>query len=128
MRKIKPEIQIATFLKHISHPTRVRILLAIGEDEACVCHLEAILVYRQAYISQHLMELRNADILETSRDGRYVYYHIADLQILVIIEQLANIIGIPTEILENLRNPEPLSNCCCPRCISNHMTSCQKKI
>ena len=51
---------ISRLLESISKPARIQILLAIGEDEACVCHLEAVLGYRQAYISQQLMALREA--------------------------------------------------------------------
>ncbi|NWG07099.1 MAG: winged helix-turn-helix transcriptional regulator [Chloroflexi bacterium] len=49
--------QISPLLSAIASPQRIAILLAIGTGEACVCHLEASLGWRQAYISQHLMAL-----------------------------------------------------------------------
>jgi DNA-binding transcriptional ArsR family regulator len=64
--------QIAAPLTSIASPQRIAILLAIGNGDACVCHLEAALGWRQAYISQHLMALRKADILQGRREGRYV--------------------------------------------------------
>ena len=64
--------QISRILRAISTPNRLRILTAIGTGEACVCHLEALLDLRQAYISQQLMEMREADLVDTRRDGRYL--------------------------------------------------------
>jgi ArsR family transcriptional regulator len=59
--------QIAAPLQAIASPQRVAILLTIGMGEACVCHLETALGWRQAYISQHLMALRKADILTDAK-------------------------------------------------------------
>lgn len=53
-----PEEQISKLLSLIGQPARIQILLIIGAQEACVCHLEAVLGMRQASISQHLMVLR----------------------------------------------------------------------
>ncbi len=55
---------------------RIQILLAIGDDEACVCHLEAVTGMRQAVISQHLMLLRKAGLVTPNRAGRNIYYRL----------------------------------------------------
>ena len=47
----------------LGQPNRLYILLTIARDEACVCHLEAVLGIRQATISQHLMVLRDAGVV-----------------------------------------------------------------
>ena len=65
--------EIAAPLGAIAPPQRIAILLAIGKSEACVCHLEAALGWRQAYISQHLMALRKANIL-TDRRNEQLYF------------------------------------------------------
>ncbi|MEW6406696.1 MAG: permease [Chloroflexota bacterium] len=44
----------------LMHPARLGILDLLREGEACVCHMEAVFGYRQAYISQQLMVLRDA--------------------------------------------------------------------
>lgn len=77
--------QVSGLLETISKPARLRILSAIGQAEACVCHLEAVLGLRQSYISQHLMALRSAGLLDTRREGRYVYYSLCDERILALI-------------------------------------------
>ncbi|MGD8604190.1 MAG: metalloregulator ArsR/SmtB family transcription factor, partial [Anaerolineales bacterium] len=47
------------------------------EGEACVCHMEARLNQRQAYISQHLAKLREVGLVEDRRDGLNVFYALA---------------------------------------------------
>ena len=56
--------KVSDLLQVISPEPCLEILLAIGAGEACVCHLEAVLGYRQAYISQQLMALREAGLLD----------------------------------------------------------------
>jgi ArsR family transcriptional regulator len=112
------EDQISNLLRAIGPPTRLRILLAIGKGEACVCHLEALLGLRQAYISQHLMALREAGLLHTRRDGRYVYYRLEDENLLKLIRIAGVIAKIPNVTLNTLIQDDPLPNCECPGCNS----------
>jgi DNA-binding transcriptional ArsR family regulator len=112
----KREKIIAEYLKVLGSPIRVRILFSIGYGEACVCHLEAQLKKRQAYISQHLMVLRDAGILETRRDGKYIFYRVADRKIFRLIETAADLLEIPRETLPALDEDVALSHCECPQC------------
>ena len=91
-------------------PSRLTILLVIGEGEACVCHLEAVLGKRQAYISQHLMALRDAGIITPRRDGRFIYYRITDPGLFELIRSAARLAGV--EI-----TAQPATALCeCPEC------------
>jgi DNA-binding transcriptional ArsR family regulator len=101
---------ISTLLKSISSAPRIRILLGIGAGEACVCHLEAILGWRQSYISQHLMSLRKAKVLSSRRDGRFIFYRLRKPEVLKLIREAARIKGID---LVQVESPE---NCACPSC------------
>lgn len=101
---------ISRLLKAISPAPRIRILLGIGAGEACVCHLEAMLGWRQAYISQHLMALRKAGVLTSRRDGRFAYYRLTDKRILQLIEQAAQLTGAA------LYQAEIPAECACPHC------------
>ena len=85
---------ISELLQNISAPARLEILLLIGAGEACVCHIEARLGFRQAYISQHLMALRQAGLLETRREGKFVFYRLVKTGILPLIEQAAQAVGV----------------------------------
>lgn len=114
----KAEKDIAGYLKVLGSPIRVRILLSIGYGEACVCHLEAKLKKRQAYISQHLMVLRDAGILETRRDGKYIYYRVSDRKVFDLIETTVDLLEISPATLPSLDDTASLSNCECPNCQS----------
>jgi ArsR family transcriptional regulator len=108
--------QIAAPLAAISAPQRIAILIAIGHGEACVCHLEAALGWRQAYISQHLMALRKANILQDRREGRYVYYSLQNKEILDLILDAAALSGLPAESVSALINTRIYPSCVCPHC------------
>jgi len=108
--------KIGDLLQVIAPPARIAILLAIGTGEACVCHLEAALGWRQAYISQHLMALRKADILQDRRDGRYIYYRLADASLLDLILSSVRLSGLSTESVSALINTQVNPSCECPHC------------
>jgi ArsR family transcriptional regulator len=108
--------QIAEPLQVIASTQRIAILLAIGRGEACVCHLEAALGWRQAYISQHLMALRKAGILEDRRAGRYIFYRLKDASLLDLLSASARLSGIPAETLPALINTQRNASCECPQC------------
>jgi len=108
--------QLAAPLTAIASPQRIAILLLIGKGEACVCHLEASLGWRQAYISQHLMALRKADILQDRRDGRYIFYSLKDASILDLVTVSASLGGVPAETVTALINTQIHPSCECPQC------------
>src|SRR5512135_3101176 len=94
--------QIASPIEAMASARRIAILLAIGSGEACVCHLEAALGWRQAYISQHLMALRKAGILVDRRVGRYVFYKLKDSALLNLITAAARLSGLPAKTISAL--------------------------
>jgi ArsR family transcriptional regulator len=112
----KPENRIADFLKVLGSPFRIQILFSIGYGEACVCHLEAVLKKRQAYISQHLMVLRDAGVLDTRRDGKYIFYRVADKNLFVVLLSTAGLINLSTGSLPDLPESAEQINCDCPLC------------
>ena len=64
-------------LRALAHPARLEIVSHIAaRGPLCVCHLEEDLDYSQPTISKHLGVLRKAGLLESTRDGRWVYYTI----------------------------------------------------
>lgn len=119
MKKLTiPQIseQIAAPLETIASPQRIAILLAIGQGEACVCHLEAALGWRQAYISQHLMALRKAGVLEDRRAGRYVYYRLQNSAYLDLIAASAKTCGFSAKTAFELIDAQTYPSCECPHC------------
>src|SRR5512134_225262 len=108
--------KISEPLQAIASTQRIAILLAIGQGEACVCHLEAALGWRQAYISQHLMALRKAGILQDRREGRYVFYRLKDASLLDLIVASARLSGLSAESVSVLINTQANPSCECPQC------------
>ena len=104
---------VAGILQSIDQPARLEILQVIGSGEACVCHLEAALGQRQAYISQHLMALRDAGIISSRRAGRYVFYRVKDERVLDLIRLAGSLAGVP---LTAPTAPGPRPDCPCPHC------------
>lgn len=102
--------KIASLLQTIGQPARLQILLAIGEGEPCVCHLEATFGWRQAYLSQHLRALRDAGLVGDRRDSRFIFYHLTDPRLLGVLRQLAQMQGV------SLPDVVPSTTCSCPNC------------
>ena len=73
---------------------------------------------RQAYISQQLMEMRDANLVDTRRDGRYIYYRLTEPQLLEMLMDIGELFGVPTEDMQSLLNSDPMPQCCCPDCLA----------
>ena len=116
--ELSPDERLSRIFRAIGMPARFQILMAIGKGEACVCHLEALLDMRQAYISQQLMEMRDADLVDTRREGRYIFYRLTEPQLLDLLIDIGKLIGVSTEEIKTLLNTDPLPQCCCPNCLA----------
>jgi ArsR family transcriptional regulator len=68
--------EIIRAFKALSDPTRLRIFLLLIERELCVCELMFILDMSQSRVSHQLRLLRDADLVEDKREGRWIIYAI----------------------------------------------------
>ena len=66
------------FLKALSHENRLLLLCLLAEGERSVTELENILSLRQTTVSQQLARLRLDDLVTTRRDGKTIYYSLAN--------------------------------------------------
>lgn len=114
---VKPlaEESIADLLALVGKPARVQILTVIGEQEACVCHLEAALGLRQASISQHLMVLRKGGLVTAHRDGRNIFYRLTNPELAALLDQISQFVGGDRAAMKRLAS-RPVEGCCCPQC------------
>ncbi len=110
--------QTGDLLSILGNSFRIQILYEIGRGEACVCHLEQILQKRQPYISQHLSVLRDMGILNTRREGRYIFYRIADQAVFDVLQQAAALQGITPKQMPEVSPPGTKMGCECPSCES----------
>jgi len=68
----------AAYLKTLAHEGRLMILCHLGTGEKSVGALEEMLNVRQAAVSQMLARLRDEGLVSTRRDGKTIYYSLAD--------------------------------------------------
>jgi len=78
----------AGFLKTLAHEGRLMILCHLVQDEMSVGALEEALGMRQAAVSQMLARLRDEGLVTTRRDGKTIYYSLADDRTRRMIELL----------------------------------------
>ena len=67
--------------------TRVRILYVLFEAEMCVCDLAALLGLTQSAVSHQLRALKNVRLVKSRREGKTVFYSLADDHVKIIIDQ-----------------------------------------
>jgi ArsR family transcriptional regulator len=99
--------------KALMHPARLEILDILREGEECVCHMEAALGYRQAYISQQLMALREAGLVQDRRDGWNIFYRVVEPKVYTVIDAARTMTG---ERATLARKSTRAARCACPRC------------
>jgi ArsR family transcriptional regulator len=76
--KLKDDKELRS-LKSLSDEIRIRILLLLEQNEACVCELMKVFKMTQPRISHHLILLREAGFLKSERRGKWNYYTVARL-------------------------------------------------
>ena len=78
---------LAELFKSLGDPTRVRILWALSLHEMCVCELASSLEMNQSAVSHQLRLLKNARLVRARREGRSIYYSLADAHVSLLFSQ-----------------------------------------
>lgn len=78
---------LANLYKMFADNTRVRILWALSLEILCVCDLAALLGMTKSAVSHQLKSLRLANLVKYNRQGKIVYYALADEHIRDIFEK-----------------------------------------
>lgn len=73
--------ELAEFFKVLTDPTRLKLLYALGSGELCVCDLSAVTGATVSSVSHHLAALRRTKLVKPRRDGRIIYYSLADAHV-----------------------------------------------
>ena len=82
---------VSALLKSISHPSRLKILCLLQDQELSVGELQAVLKTTNANISQHLTKLRNQGIVKSRKDANFIYNRIADDRVVQLIDTLQDL-------------------------------------
>jgi len=81
--RAKGEIRrMSRVFKALSHPTRLQILKLLSIRDMCVCEIMVILNATQPTTSHHLNILENMGLIDERREGKWVFYSVADPKLL----------------------------------------------
>ncbi len=80
-------LDLADLFKVFSDSTRVKILCALFQAEMCVCDIAVLLGMTKSSISHHLRVLRQTKLVKYRREGKIVYYSLADDHVKSIFHQ-----------------------------------------
>ena len=78
---------LAELFKIFGDSTRVKILYALLESELCVCDIAKLMEVTQSAVSHQLRLLKNSKLVKFRREGKTVYYSLADDHVLHILAQ-----------------------------------------
>lgn len=76
---------LSSIFKVLSDPTRVKLLLAMKDQEMCVCDLAAVLGMTKSAISHQLKTMKECHVVKSRRDGKNIFYSLDDQHVTDII-------------------------------------------
>ena len=98
MSKDLPDLEncarVAKILKSMAHPQRLFILCRLHQKECTVSELEELTEASQPLISQHLQRMRHEELVDSRREGNFVYYSVNDEHVKVLLDALENLYGL----------------------------------
>ena len=80
--------RVAEIFKQISDGTRLRILWFLCHCEECVSNISAAMEMSDPAVSHHLKILKNANLIVSRREGKEIYYRLADTVVAEHIHQI----------------------------------------
>ncbi|MBQ1255981.1 MAG: winged helix-turn-helix transcriptional regulator [Clostridia bacterium] len=85
MPKEDEVLMLASIFKVLSDPTRVKLLLAMKDQELCVCDLAALLNMTKSAISHQLKTMKECHVVKSRRDGKNIFYSLDDQHVTDIL-------------------------------------------
>ncbi|MBE7382826.1 MAG: helix-turn-helix transcriptional regulator [Leptolyngbya sp. SIO1E4] len=102
VRQVQPEVlgtekaqRMAEFFGALSDPHRLKLLSALARQELCVCDLAAAVKMGESAVSHQLRVLRSQRLVKYRRQGRNVYYSLADDHIMILYREVAEHLDEP---------------------------------
>ena len=78
--------ELSALFKALGDATRLRLVLALRDQEMCVCDLAAALGMTESAVSHQLRRLRDQALVTARRDGQVVYYSLDDGHVAALLE------------------------------------------
>lgn len=95
VRQVQPEIlpmqdaqQMSEFFTVLADPNRLRLISALAQQELCVCDLAATLGMGESAVSHQLRVLRSQRLVKYRKEGRNVYYSLADAHVMNLYQEV----------------------------------------
>jgi len=92
LNKVKKEMphdeilfDLSDLFKLFGDTTRIKILFALFESELCVCAISELIGLEQSAVSHQLKKLKQANLVKNRRDGKTIFYSLADGHVRQII-------------------------------------------
>ncbi len=73
-----PLARLVQVHKAIGHPVRLRLLAMLRGGPLCVCQMTVVVKLAASTVSEHLSELKRADLITERKEGRWVEYRLSD--------------------------------------------------
>ena len=84
---------ISDFFRKIGDSTRIKILWALDKSELCVCDIAALISMTKSAVSHQLKVLRDARLVKSRREGKVIFYSLADDHVKDIFEKAVEHLG-----------------------------------
>ncbi len=78
-------LDLAHFFKSFGDPTRLKILSALSKAPLCVCDIAALIGAQHSAVSHQLAGLARAHLIRQRKEGKLVYYSLADRHVEVLL-------------------------------------------
>jgi ArsR family transcriptional regulator len=111
----QPLNQLETLFKALADSTRLRILGLLLTGEVCVCHIHDSLRITQPKASRHLAYLRRAGLVDTRRQGLWIYYRLSDSSdpvVRTIRQAVTHVMGHVDVIRKDAGRLQKRTGCC----------------
>ncbi|MBM9606015.1 ArsR/SmtB family transcription factor [Desulfopila inferna] len=79
-------VDLALFFKTFADPSRLKIMMALAQQEMCVCDIAAFLDISESAVSHQLRYLRGSRLVKNRRDGTILYYRLTDNHVKEMID------------------------------------------
>jgi len=83
--------KVATILKVLSHPQRLCLLCYLSQERKTVSDLQGLCDISQSHVSQFLSKMKLHGLVDSEKEGNFVYYSIADQKVLELMKSLESI-------------------------------------
>jgi ArsR family transcriptional regulator len=109
--------RMETLFQALGDATRLRILGLLLTGEVCVCHIHESLKVSQPKASRHLAYLRRAGLVETRREGLWIYYRLAeatDPVVATVKQAVTHALGHVEGVRRDALRLQRKNGCCLP--------------